>query len=137
MAGEHRPGRSCAARDAIERGDADARVAVTHVELDRFARRLVQHSESGAGDGYERDLGRGRLAQPEQAQAEAEAALVVATQQAVLLQGHGEAMGGGTGQACGGDQLRERPWLGLDRSEDRHGLVEHADTAYAFHVLRL
>jgi hypothetical protein len=53
------------------------------------------------------------------------------------LQGGGQAVGGGAGDAGRLDELRERARLVLERGQDRDRLVEHAYAAYTrFHTLR-
>ena len=59
--------------------------------------------------------------------AEHEAALHVARDEAVVLEGDGEAVGRGSGQTGGTDELREGGRSGLQRAEHRRCLVEYAD----------
>jgi hypothetical protein len=56
----------------------------------------------------------------------------------VGLEGDGEAVGGGAGQAGGGDQTGKVVRALLQRTEETGGLVNHADAAYScVHEVRL
>src|SRR3546814_12901788 len=67
----------------------------------------------------------------------AEAALLVPPHQAVRLEGHGQAVRRGAGQAGAIDQLSEARRAHLHGGEHDHRLVEHADSAYTVHEARL
>ena len=102
----------------------------------RLARLLVEPCEGGTGRRPQRH-GLGRLvAEADQAQAEAEAAVVVAADEPVRLQGHRQPVGGRAAQPGGADQLGERARLGLDGRQHGHRLVEDADAAYTVHGSR-
>src|SRR3546814_17644400 len=67
----------------------------------------------------------------------AEAALLVPPHQAVRLEGHGQAVRRGAGQAGAIDQLSEAQRAHLHGGEHDHRLVEHADSAYTVHEASL
>ena len=65
---------------------------------------------------------------------EHEAALHVARDQAVVLEGDGEPVGGRPGQSGAGDQPGEGGRSGLEGGEHEGGLVENADSARVVHM---
>ena len=66
--------------------------------------------------------------------AEHEAALHVAGDQPVVLEGHGQAVRGRSGQPGAGDQAGQGGRAGLQRREHEGGLVEDADSARVVHM---
>ena len=105
-AGEHRQGgadrdRVAQADRALGGGDADALVALAAEELGALAGVVAQGAEDRAGRGEQPVLagGGGELAEP---RAEHEAALHVARDQAVVLEGDGQPVGRRAGQTGGG-----------------------------------
>ena len=108
-AGEHRQRR--ADRDRVAQahgplggGDADALVALAAEELGALVRVVAQRAEHRAGGGEQPVLagGRGELAEP---RAEHEASLHVARDEAVVLEGDRQAVGRGSGEPGGADEL--------------------------------
>ena len=69
-----------------------------------------------------------------QARAEDEAALHVAGDEAVVLQGDGQPVGRRAGQAGGRDELGEGGRAGLEGAEDDGRLVEDADSTSVVHA---
>jgi len=78
--------------------------------------------------------GCGKLAE---AGAQDETALHVARDQAVVLEGNGEAVRGRSGQPGGTDELRQGRWAGFKGAQYDCGLVKHADSARVVHRLIL
>ena len=70
-----------------------------------------------------------------EARAEDETALEVAGHEAVVLEGDGEPVGGGSGQSGGGHQAGQRGGAGLQSREHESGFVEDADSARVVHTL--
>ena len=81
-------------------GHADAHIALAAVELGRLVGLIAQCGQNGAGGGEQVVLARGR-GELAQAGAEDEPALGVPGHQAVVLQGDGDAVGGGARQVSG------------------------------------
>jgi hypothetical protein len=79
----------------LERLDAHALVAVAHEQLHRLARLDAQPVERRASVEPARDRLGGGVTQPDQAQAEREAALVVAAYEPVRLERDRQPVGGG------------------------------------------
>jgi hypothetical protein len=52
----------------------------------------------------------------------------------VVLEGHGEAVGGRSGQSGPGHETGQRGWSGLECSEHQGGFVENADSARVVHM---
>ena len=120
-------------RGALGGGDADAVLALAAPELGGLAGDVAQSREHRAGGGEQPVLagGGGELGEP---RAEHEAALHVAGDQAVVLEGDGEPVRGRAGQAGAGDQAREGGRSGLEGGEHEGGLVEHAHAAGVVHM---
>src|SRR5690606_21947811 len=68
-----------------------------------------------------------------EARTEHEAALQIASDEAVMLERDGQPMGRRTGKLGGGDELRESRGTRLEGTEHRSGLVEYADSARVVH----
>ena len=120
-------------RGALGGGDAHAVLALAAPELRGLAGDVAQAGEHGAGGGEQAVLagGGGELGQ---ARAEDEAALHVAGHQAVVLEGHREAVGRGSGEAGAGDETGEGGGARLEGREHEGRLVEHADSARVVHM---
>ena len=113
--------------------DAHAVLALAAPQLGRLAGDVAQPGQHGAGGGQQPVLaGGGR--QLGQARAQDEAALHVARDEAVVLEGDREPVRGGAGQAGAGDQAGQRGGPGLEGGEHERGLVEHADPAGVVHM---
>ena len=122
-----RPGRT------LGGGDADAVLALAPPQLGGLAGDVAQSGEDRAGGGEQAVLAGcgGELGEP---RAEDEAALHVAGDQAVVLEGHREAVGGGPGQPGAGDEPGQGGRSGLESGEHEGGLVEHADARSVVHM---
>jgi hypothetical protein len=105
-------GELCADRDRVAQthwtlccGGADAEVALAAEELGGFAGDVTQARQDGPGGGQQTVFagGGGEFGE---AGAEHETSLQVAADEAVVLQGDGEAVGRGAGQPGGGHQAR-------------------------------
>ena len=92
---------------ALGGGDAHAVVALAAPQLRRLAGDVAQPGEHGAGGGEQAVLAGGgrQLGQPG---AEDEAALHVAGDEPVVLEGDGEPVRGGAGEAGAGDEAGQR-----------------------------
>ena len=119
--------------------DAYAPIALTAVQLGGLVGVDAELLQNRVGHGGElvRDRGGGQLGQ---AGAEHEAALHVAGHEAVVGQGHGEAVRGGACQAGGLDEIAQGDGAGLEAVEDERGLVENANAGgtvgvYLYHML--
>ena len=135
--GTHRHDRTEAV-GRLQRRHADPLLTLADVELDALASGLPQGGQRRAGGvGQGQAVGR-RPAQPDQAQPEGEAAVGGAAQEPVGLEGDRQPVGGGPGEARGGDEVGQGAGPGfLDRAEDAHPLVDRAHTAYpGFHKTR-
>ena len=119
---------------ALGGGDADAVVALAAPHLRGLAGDVAQPGEHRAGGGEQPVLA-GRRGQLGEAGAEHEAALHVAGHEAVVLEGDGEPVRGGSGQAGAGDETGEGGRSGLERRQHEGGFVEHADSARVVHTL--
>ena len=108
-------------------------VALAAVELRALAGGVAQRGEHRPGGGEQPVLaGGGReLAQP---RAEDEPALQVAGHQPVVLQRHGQPVGGRPGQPGRLHQPGQAGRPGLERPEHERGLVEDADSASVVHA---
>ena len=69
------------------------------------------------------------MPESDEAQAQAEAAVVVPPHQAVHLEGDRQAVGGGAGQRGALHELGQRGGAGLERAQHADRLVEHAHAA--------
>ena len=121
------------ARRALGRGDAHAVLALATPQLRGLAGDVAQPGEDGSGCRQEAVLagGGGELGQ---AGPEHEAALHVAGDQAVVLEGHGEAVGGRPGEAGARHESGQGGRPGLQRCEHERGLVEYADARSVVHM---
>ena len=131
-AGEHRQRRADGDRVAqadgpLGRGDADALVALAAEELGALVRVVAQGAEDRAGC-CEQAVLAGRGGQLAEARAEHEAALHVARDEAVVLEGDRQAVGRRSGESGGADELGEGGRAGLEGAEHGGGLVENADS---------
>ena len=118
---------------ALGGGDADAVVALAAPQLGGLAGDVAQPGQHRAGGGEQAVLagGGGQLGE---ARAEHEAALHVAGDQTVVLEGDREPVGGRPGEAGAGDQAGQGGRSGLERGEHEGGLVEDADSARVVHM---
>ena len=113
----------------LDRLDADAGIAVAHEELHALPRLRMEPGQGRAGRRPHGHRLRGFVTEADEAQPEAEATIVVTTDEPMRLQRHRQAVGRGPAQPRRPHQLRQRPRLGLDGRQHRHRLVEHADAA--------
>jgi len=93
----------------------DALVALAAEELGALVGVVAQSAKDGTGSRQEAVLacGRGELTE---AGAQDETSLHVTRHEAMVLQGHGEAMCGRTGQPGGADELGQGRWPGFECS---------------------
>ena len=108
-------------------------LALATPELGGLAGDVAQSGQDGAGGGEQAVLA-GRCGELGEAGAEHEAALHVAGDQAVVLEGDREAVGGGPGQTGAGHQARQSGRSRLERGEHEGGLVEYADARSIVHI---
>ena len=120
----------------LERDHTAAGVAFTDEQLHALAGRLAQRPEHRRRRCDQREAPGCRPAERDEVRAEFEAAVVVAPQQPVRLQRGGQPVGGRPRQAGRRLQFAERSRAGLDRAENRHRLVENADSRYDVHIAR-
>jgi hypothetical protein len=118
---------------ALGGGDADTVVTLPAPQLRRLAGDVTQACEHRAGGGEQAVLagGDGELGE---ARPEHEPALEVARHQTVVLQGHGEPVGGGPGETGGGHQAGQGGGPGLERGQHEGRLVEDPDAAGVVHM---
>ena len=120
----------------FERDHAAPGVALADEQLHALAGRLAQLLEHRHRRFDQREPTGRRPTERDEVRAELEAALVVAPQQAVRLERRRQPVGGRPRQAGRRLQFAERSWAVLDRAENDHRLVEHADTRYDVHIAR-
>ena len=127
-----RDGVAQAAR-ALGGGDADAVLALAAPQLGGLAGDVAQPGQDRSGGGQQAVLagGGGQLGEPG---AEHEPALHVARHQPVVLECHGEPVGGRPGQPGAGHQTGEGGRSCLEGGEHEGGLVENADSARVVHM---
>ena len=117
-------------------GHADPVVALPAEHLSRLAGDVAQPGQHRSGGGQQPVLtgGRGQLAEP---RSEDEAALQIAADQPMVLEGHRQPVGGRPGQPGRGHQSGQRGRSGLQGAQHQGGFVQHADTARVVHALIL
>ena len=118
---------------ALGSGDADPVVALSSPQLRGLAGDVAQPRENRPSC-REQPVLAGGGGQLREARAEDEPPLHVAGDQAVVLQGHGQPVGGRAREAGAGDQAGQGGRAGLQGREHERGLVENADTGSIVHI---
>ena len=137
-AGRHRVRRWSASRGAIRPRRCRCGSRPVAHQLGRLTGLVDQPLENRNRDLGQRETGLSVLTQADKSRTECVSTFSVAAKQSMLFEGPGEAMGGGSAEAAGFDELRKRPWTSLDRVDQHHRLVNHANCAYdASHKTRL
>ena len=111
-------------------------LALAAPQLSGLAGDVAQAREHLAGGGEEAVLA-GRGGQLGETRPEHEAALHVAGDEPVVLEGHRQAVRCRSGQPGTGDEAGQRGRSGLQCGEHQGGLVEYADSTCVVHMLIL
>ena len=107
---------------------------LAHEQLDALAGLVAQRGQRRAGELGEREAVGGRPAEADEAEAEPEATVGVAPHEAVLLEGDGQPVGRGPGQAGRRLQLGQPGRAdALEGAQHGDGLVDDPDVRYSVH----